>query len=559
MKAEYNEYDNFRWINLNRWSIAKEVNALVGYLVRGVGSRKLHGYLINMTALVLDLYHSYLCDPEQYLAYNRVEAAYKGVGGGHPFIKNPNIAYHCLLKCIDYLFSAKLVENHEGGRFYDEEAKTYHSFVSRMRPLPDFMALVNEYGLKPEMISVFAPEDVVLLRGKENEKTGERPTLKTPRNKTTNRMITIIGQYNALLERSHIDVDIECLTNKDRDELVVKLADMDMAGTKRIVLRLSQKSVYRVFNNGSLEQGGRYYGAWWISAPGIVRKYITIQGDPTVELDFKAMHIHLLYAVKGVNYADKHEDAYTLAPGAYTLLDPKDDRALNKLILLTAFNAATTELAASAVFDQARKDGNLKLYKLTDQKPIKTRLALLKQKHPVISDLIASGYGLKLQYFDSCIIEKVIAYLTSLAIPVLTVHDSVICQVQYEELVRNVMVRYFYQVVEELLELNVKPTPLYSRAGFILNHLNSKLPFKARSSMLKVALNLNAVTHVSYTGRITDTIANNLGIEADTRANACSKGCNHMTRLVHRLKFIPNIKLELQELTEAKVNVLRIK
>jgi len=557
MKPKYSEYDNYRWINCNRWSTAKEVEALVEYLVQGIASRKGHGYRINMTALVLDLYQSYLCDPEQYLAYSRREVSYLNVGSDHPYIKNHNIKYQYLLKCVDYLYGDGLIENHEGGYFRDDKSNKIISFASRIRPLKSLMSVVEEYGVTPEMIDDFAPLDVIILRGKEDEKTGIKPEKRYPRNKVTTRMVTLIRQYNSLLERSQIDVDIECLTDKDRDELVKKLADID--GLKRIVLRLSNKSVYRVFNNGSMEQGGRYYKAWWISAPSTIRKYITIQGDPTVELDFSAMHVHLLYAVKGVNYADKKEDAYTLASGAHTLANPKDDRALNKLILLTAFNAKSSESAASAVYDDLRTEGKLYRYSIQNHDRINAKLSLLKQKHPVISDMIADDYGLKLQYYDSNVIERVIDHFTAIGIPVLTVHDSVICQAQHEELVRNVMVRYFYQVVENLLALSIRPTPLYSRAGFILSHLNSIRSYRTGSIRLPLASKLNIVNPSRYHGRITDTIANSLIVKSTGRANICSKKCSHHARQEHKLKYIPSIKLELQELTEAGISILRIK
>ena len=498
MKPTYTEYDNYRWINCNRWSTAKEVDALVKHLVQGIPSRKSGDYRINMKALVLDLYQSYLCDPEQYLAYSRVKKSYQGAGADHPYVKNPNITGDYMIGCIKYLIVEGLVDNYSGGQFYDEESGVFHSFVSRMRPAPKLMTLVNEYSVTPEMISTFALEDVVILRGKEVEKKRlykgvekmyvEKPELKCPKNKSTNRMINIIRQYNSLLERSQIDVDIECLTNNDRDDLTNQLADMDVIGPKRIVLRLSDKSVYRVFNNGSLEQGGRYYGAWWISVPSIVRKYITIQGEPTVELDFSAMHVHLLYAVKGINYADMKEDAYTLDDGI-------PDRDFNKLILLTAFNAQSPEATASAVFDQMREEHKLKKYKLTSHDPIKAKLALLKEKHPLISDMVANNYGLTLQYYDSCVVEKVIKHFTELNIPVLTVHDSVICQTKHMEHVRNIMLRYYYQAVEELLALSVKPTPLYSRAGYIISYLNKQSKYKADNIMYPIVHRLNNLNY----------------------------------------------------------------
>lgn len=48
--------------------------------------------------------------------------------------------------------------------------------------------------------------------------------------------------------------------------------------------------LYRVFNNGSFEQGGRFYGGWWMHAKKHFRRTITINGQPTIEADFKGLH-----------------------------------------------------------------------------------------------------------------------------------------------------------------------------------------------------------------------------------------------------------------------------
>ncbi|MEI8280495.1 MAG: hypothetical protein WCG87_12080 [Bacteroidota bacterium] len=65
------DYKNARKINYNRWSDHKQVDELVSELVAGIESNKKEGYILNMKVLVMDLYHSHLTDPEQYLSYYR--------------------------------------------------------------------------------------------------------------------------------------------------------------------------------------------------------------------------------------------------------------------------------------------------------------------------------------------------------------------------------------------------------------------------------------------------------------------------------------------------------
>ncbi|NDW60120.1 hypothetical protein G0P98_27020, partial [Yangia sp. PrR004] len=59
------------------------------------------------------------------------------------------------------------------------------------------------------------------------------------------------------------------------------------------------RTVHRVFNNNDWEQGGRFYGAWWISCPSRLRSHILIDGKRTVEVDYSGLHAAMLYAQYG--------------------------------------------------------------------------------------------------------------------------------------------------------------------------------------------------------------------------------------------------------------------
>ncbi len=309
MHQIYSDYDNYRWIDFNRWSKSKEVNDLVSHLLIGLESRKLSGYRNNMKVAIMDLYQSFLTDCEQYIAYHRGKDHYLDAGSGNLYINNPHISYTYFIECVDKLKGLGFVEHHKGGQFYNEELGEFFGYVSRMRATDKLIKLWDQYNITPEMITKFKPDELIRLKGPKvletytykgkNKTKWVKPPMDCPDNPDTRRMSKIIELYNNLLERTKIDVDIECLTSKDRSELVDKLSNMELKD-KRIILRLADKSVYRVFNNGSLKQGGRFYGAWWTGAPSIVRKYITIKGKPTRELDYSGIHIHLLYVLTGM-------------------------------------------------------------------------------------------------------------------------------------------------------------------------------------------------------------------------------------------------------------------
>jgi hypothetical protein len=76
-------------------------------------------------------------------------------------------------------------------------------------------------------------------------------------------------------------------------------------------IRLShhEKFIKRIFNNNDWNNGGRFYGGWWQRIPSEWRSRIRIGNMPVSEVDFKGLHIVLLYAIEGVNYI---EDPYLI-------------------------------------------------------------------------------------------------------------------------------------------------------------------------------------------------------------------------------------------------------
>ena len=79
-------------------------------------------------------------------------------------------------------------------------------------------------------------------------------------------------------------------------------------------LNLTKTQLYRVFNDPEFKTGGRFYGGWWQNIPKRYRKDIFIDDQSTVEVDYKSIHIMLLYAKLGLDMDEeiKGEDAYTL-------------------------------------------------------------------------------------------------------------------------------------------------------------------------------------------------------------------------------------------------------
>ena len=558
------DYKNSRWVNYNRWSDCQEVLDLVAELTADVENRKKSLYDKNMMVLVLDLFQSFLTDPEQYVIYFRGSNHYDFMRerylAGDRYADNPHISFDGFVGSVDLLRRGCYILNSRGGNFYNKELGEY-GFQSRMRATAKLVDLWRKYHITPDMVGRFCEPKVIIMKnvptekiinkGKPNEKTilVKKDWNYKPSNRIAARLSVPVRAYNRLLDATHIDCDAACLADDDRAELVKRFKAYKKNQKAEIRIKLLSKNVYRVFNNRRWDNGGRFYGAWWIGCPSELRKYITLDGDPTVELDYSAIHIHLLYAQKGINYAVKKEDAYTLEGG---LADKELDREFNKLIMLTALNAETETKARDSVYDELRKDKKLKKYNLTDKydfplttkktpkgpkrnhkEPILRKLLLLKEKHAPIADMIASGEGIRLQYLDSCIIEKLIKFAVHTNISILTVHDSVICQTKHADTIKDKMWYYFTELINEKLSFTIR----YENSNPSTKHKINILAEQAkvqRPQFDYIQYNplysrLNVKQNTIRDWLKPDDVVK---IKTDSRTNVCSCDCRHYKRIV---------------------------
>jgi hypothetical protein len=173
---------------------------------------------------------------------------------------------------------------------------------------------------------------------------------------------------------------------------------------------LAARTVYRVFNNGDWEQGGRFYGAWWISCPSRLRPYILIDGKRTVEVDYSGLHAAMLYAQEGMPIPT---DPYQRC---LTKLGNMAERRLVK----RTFNAL---LNADSVEEIAEMEGYSK--SITGRTWDDFKLFIVS-RYPEFARYFGSGVGLRLQRKDSDLAEAVMLQFAAMGYACLPVHDSFI-------------------------------------------------------------------------------------------------------------------------------------
>ena len=193
----------------------------------------------------------------------------------------------------------------------------------------------------------------------------------------------------------------------------------------------SQRTLVRIFSNGSFKQGGRYYRGWWLNVPSEYRKYITIDEKRTAEFDFSQLNPHLLYHSKYKQLGS--EDAY--------------DRVLDgehRKIVKQAFNSM---VQSSTPLKNCPRDIDMSGMAMNWPE---LRERILKAHKP-IADLFFSGVGNHLQFQDSNIAERVMLHFADMDAPALPVHDSFILHHAYGESgeVEEAMRKAFFEVTGE--------------------------------------------------------------------------------------------------------------
>lgn len=230
---------------------------------------------------------------------------------------------------------------------------------------------------------------------------------------------------------------------------------------KKIVLPF----LHRVFNHNT-ELGGRFYGRHQQSSSSD-RQRLLFNGKPTIELDYRSLHIAILYAWAGVEmlgdpYTINGFDRHVVKSIMLRLVNSENISALERVI--TASSKPQRKRQYSE-YKQSRQRFELRIAKgLKAAKPRKPKwldwhieniptgfkakafINALNERHSAISHLLGGkDIGLRLQAADGALMAALLMdlYNRKKPIPVLPVHDSLICRKTNLELVKLTMKHHF--------------------------------------------------------------------------------------------------------------------
>lgn len=326
------------------------------------------------------------------------------------------------------------------------------------------LAKVFKSNFEP-WLRMFPTGDPLILKSKNADKA-KRVKLPIPNGAKSRLMRTNLNAINNLLSEQAICLN---LTNDQLKAMSQEMTDRnykidryDLQETRKPrTLNFSHVHLRRIFARGQMNLGGRFYGGWWQNIPKGYRRYITINGCQTVEVDFSTLHPTLLFLE---NNLDPPADFYDLGlkTQGKPRFEPDAEKYEIKRKIIKGF--------ANALINDERG-----IHKLEedDVKSLGMGSAELKdlliKTHPVFAKAIKSDAGVRYQFIDSRIAELVMMKLLQQNIVCLCVHDSFVVIDAFKDKLLIAMKEAFAEVVKADATLKPAELPI---DGFEVHHTN---------------------------------------------------------------------------------------
>jgi len=329
--AEIDNPKHSRPIDVHRWSDHPEVKALVdriwdGYLPPEIvgkqgprtGPKPKTSFRKQLRVLILDLYVAWLDDPELSIGVSMSSNSWQ-----------TNSRYNALhlskklIPIITALHAADLLDMAKGS-YAGPGARGNRT--TRIRASEELQLMFREAKFIRDDVTRFKGEEIIILRdNKEANRIGKE--LEYEDTAETNAMREDLQSYNALLAGSFIDIATLQVPVIQRDHEIE---------ASRVQIHPETSRTRRVFSRSDWRMNGRFYGGWWQGINDDWRSKIFLDDQPTIEVDFKGLHVAMLYAKAG---EDMVSDPYNIPPTIYSAYPSELVRKLVKQLVLTAINA----------------------------------------------------------------------------------------------------------------------------------------------------------------------------------------------------------------------------
>ena len=328
-----------------------------------------------------------------------------------------------------------------GGRFGDQDVPTI------IRPTGALLQRFEAIGKIWQKLKPPPPASLIRLKNYDPVKK-ESFYLKTPESDPVRRMRADLNKINKFIATQAIGLMV---TDAKLKKIASKAFRWHGYFEKKRPAVLNLQSVFlrRVFVRSRFEFGGRLYGAWWQTVPKEARVHITINGMPTVEIDYSALHPAILYHRAGLELPQG--DLYDI--GLRDTANPTYDASIEpyasqRPIIKQYVNAKLNDL--NDVYRLKKKDQAKLGITLSElRKRVEERL-------PEVAKHFGTDIGLRLQRIDSDIAVKVMLKMQAQGIAALAIHDSFLVDITERNALMTAMTEAYFEVVGQTAKFKSK-------------------------------------------------------------------------------------------------------
>ena len=353
----------------------------------------------------------------------------------------PNYRSHWMMSgIIEHLNARRLITRQRG--YFDSVKGTGHATRIRAKT-----RLLDEFCKHDWTLDLVRAQDMELIRLKDQNKK----LIDYQDNDQTTTERNNLREINDGISEAFIGLDVtdeeliklnERLIKKQTDPVDPDPNEPITSSRKKYPIDFSRTQMYRVYNDGCFQAGGRFVGGWWQNVPSELRQHIRIarpgrdQPVPVAEVDYSSMFPRIAYALVGLR---PPKDAYET--GGFV---PEDQRDEARRVLKAAMQRLLNAKSHPAAFASMQK-----YYKETkvpkDLPGPEEAIAFLEERHHPLRELFFynPGQGKYLMYVESMIAERVMLGMLDEGVIVLPIHDSFLVDWRYEEALIRTMEQVF--------------------------------------------------------------------------------------------------------------------
>lgn len=304
--------------------------------------------------------------------------------------------------------------------------------------------------------------------------------LKTPKSDPVRRMQAELNKINKFIVTQAIGLMVSDARLK---KITKKMSQWRGRHAKKrpAILNLQAVFLRRVFARSRFEFGGRLYGAWWQTVPKEERVHITINGMPTIEIDYSALHPAILYHRAGLELPEG--DLYDI--GLRDKANPTYDASIEPYASQRATIKQYVNAKLNDLNDEYRLGKKEKATLGITRSELRKRV---EQRLPEVARHFATDIGLRLQRIDSDIAVKVMLKMQAQGIAVLPIHDSFIVDIIERVALKTAMTEAYFEVVGQTAKFKSKTLFDNDRHGQRIVPPEFQLIFTANGEVDRLAI-----------------------------------------------------------------------